>query len=143
MKKTLAGVLAALALVAGCADAESRRIEETRAGLVGTWLRETQAEGARLRRVMVLAPDGKFVERAQRLGHDGREEKLEFAGEWSYDGTNFKRRYLQENGRQFAGGGFRYATYQLTSLTPSGFAARDHVAGGEIAYQRVADGTQP
>lgn len=135
-------LLSALFLCA-CDDAQSARIEDTRSRLVGTWLREAESDGTRVRVVVVLGQDGKFSERAKFVAPDGRTESEHFGGEWSYDGTNFKRRYLQQGGRQFSGGGIRYATYQLTSLTRTDFTGRDNREGREITYRRVSEDTQP
>lgn len=104
-------VLLAAALAAGCDNAESQRMEQTRARLAGTWLREVDAEGTKSRRVLVLGADAKFTDRVSVLVAGKQAERAEFAGEWSYDGINLKRRFLQENGRQYAGGGMRYATF--------------------------------
>ena len=70
-------------------------------------------------------------------------ERHEYAGEWSYDGTNFKRRYLQENGRQFSGGKIRYATFPLASVSPSELVVDDKIQGSKVIYRRVTEGTRP
>jgi len=144
MKNPLLAAALFLPLVlSGCDDAQSARIEETRGRLVGTWLREDEFEGAKMRMVVALGQDGKFSERAKFVAPDGRTESEHFGGEWSYDGINFKRRYLQQGGRQFSGGGIRYATYQLTSLTRTDFTGKDNREGREITYRRVSEGTEP
>ena len=142
--RILAGMIVVLAaFLSGCDSGESARVDETRAKLVGTWLREIQTDAAKSRRVLVIGQDGKFTERASLVRPDGQSEHPDYAGEWSYDGTHFKRRYLQEGGRQYSGGKMRYATYQLLSLSNSQWVARDNVDGQEIVYQRVPEGTQP
>lgn len=143
--KTPALALALLSLLplGGCDDGQSARIEETRGRLVGTWLHEAESGGARMRVVVALGQDGKFTERAKFVAPDGRSESEHFGGEWSYDGTNFKRRYLQQGGRQFAGGGIRYATYQLTSLSRTDFTGKDNREGREVTYRRVSEGSEP
>lgn len=144
MKNPLLAAALFLPLVlSGCDDAHSARIEETRGRMVGTWLREAEFEGAKMRMVVALGQDGKFSEHAKVVAPDGTTEREHYSGEWSYDGTNFKRRYLQQGGRQFSGGGIRYATYQLTSLTRTDFTGRDNREGREITYRRVSEGTEP
>ena len=118
-------------------------MDETRAQLVGTWLREVESGGMKSRRVLSLSQEGKFVDRIHATAADGQSERLDYAGEWSYDGTNLKRRYLLENGRQFSGGTIRYATQPLVSVSASGFVTRDAAGGIELVYSRVPEGTQP
>jgi hypothetical protein len=143
MKLTFFPVLLMVVLMAGCDNAESVRMDETRAQLVGTWLREVESGSMKSRRVLSLSQEGKFVDRIHTTAADGQSERLDYAGEWSYDGTNLKRRYLQENGRQFSGGKIRYATQPLVSVSSSELVTKDNVAGVELVYHRVLEGTQP
>jgi hypothetical protein len=129
--------------MSGCDNAESLRIDETRTKLVGTWLREDIVEGEKSRHVLSLGADGKFVDRILFASKDGQFERREFSGEWSYDGTNLKRRFLQENGRQYSGGGLRYATFSLVTDGSSEFVVNDNIVGREASYRRTAEGTQP
>lgn len=135
--------ITAVLLLASCENAESLRIEETRTKLVGTWVREDNAEGEKARRVLSLGADGKFVDRILITSSDGQSERKELAGEWSYDGINLKRRFLQENGRQFSGGGMRYATFALVSVGASEFVINDNIVGREVSYRKTVEGTQP
>ena len=143
MARALLISVVALLLMTGCENAESLRIEETRTKLVGTWLREDSSEGGKTRRVLSLGADGKFVDRILITSEDGRSERREFAGEWSFDGKNLKRRFLQENGRQYSGGGMRYATFALVSIGSSEFVVNDNIVGREASYRKTAEGTQP
>jgi hypothetical protein len=140
-------ILAIVALLSGllvvaCEDVQARRAGEGREKLVGTWLREIDAPIGKARRVLVLAPDGKFSEELIAHLSEGRTGRETRAGEWSYDGTNLKRRYTQEDGRQLSGN-FNFATFELTKLTPSEFEGRNHAQGEEIRYKRVPAGTAP
>ena len=135
--------LLAAALLAGCDSAESVRIEEARAKLVGTWLEEVAAEDAKSRRVLSLGTDGKFIDRIVLSVPGAPAQRRELAGEWSYDGTNLKRRYLRENGRQFSGSGMRYATFPLRSVTQSELVVDDNIRGKEALWRRVPEGTEP
>lgn len=143
MKILLLPALLVLTLLVGCDNEESARNEETRSRLVGTWLSESDSAGAKSRRVVSLGQDGKFADRIHTKAADGQSERLDYTGEWSYDGTNLKRRYLQENGRSFAGGKIRYATQPLVSVSASELVTRDTAEGVELVYRRVPEGTQP
>lgn len=135
-------LLALVASFAGCDDAQSLKAEETRQKLVGTWMREIEKSGDKARRVLVLGADGKFNETLVVEFADGRRGQETRAGEWSYDGMNFKRRYTHENGRQLSGN-FNFATFALTSFDGRQFEGRNHAQGEEIRYRRVPEGTQP
>ena len=143
MKRWLFLPFLALTLLAGCDNIESARIEETRTKLAGTWLRTSDFENARVRRVLVLSGDGKFIDGARVTTAGRPEERRELAGEWSYDGMNLKRRYLEENGRKFSGGKIRYATFRLLSVDASELVLDDNIEGRKVSYQRVPEGTQP
>jgi hypothetical protein len=97
----------------------------------------------KLRRVLVLAADGKFTDRVLVVSPGAATDAKEFAGEWSYDGTNLKRRYMQENGRQYAGGAMRYATFALKDVTQSQLIVHDSIQGRDATYRHVAGGTLP
>jgi hypothetical protein len=95
------------------------------------------------RRVLVLGKDGKFTDQLALVKAGSSPEQVEYGGEWSYDGSNLKRRFLRENGRQFSGGGMRFATFRLVSVTGSELVVDDNIRGAKVAYRRVADGTTP
>ena len=129
MARALFLSIAALFLVAGCENADSLRIEETRSKLVGTWLRDDGTDGEKSLRLLYLGADGKFVDSISMSNSEGRIERTELSGEWSYDGKSLKRRFLQENGRQFSGGRMRYATFTLVSAETSEFVVNDNIVG--------------
>lgn len=143
MKLRHIAALALAVLLMGCDNSEDARAAETRSRLAGSWLREVEADGVRVRRVLALDEGGKFSERALIVTADGRETREEHAGKWTYDGTNLKRKYTHMNGRQVGGGRMVYATYELKSFTRSEFLAKDHVGGRELSYGRVQAGTLP
>ena len=136
------GVLVA-AIVSGCESAESARVEDVRGKLVGTWLTEAESGPQKLRRVLALAGDGKFTDHIVIATAGQREERVEFSGEWSYDGANLKRRFLRENGRQYSGSKIRFATFPLVSASSSEFVVDDNIQGAKVAFRRVPDGTAP
>ena len=136
-------VVAMAALLAGCDSAEGARTEGIRGQLVGSWQTEAESGRVKLRRVLSLGPDGKFSDRLVVTTSGEGTQRREYAGEWSYDGTNFKRRFLQENGRQYSGGKIRYATFPLISISPSDFVVDDNVQGAKVTFRRVPEGTSP
>lgn len=143
MRRLLLALISGAFVLAGCDSAESRRVEETQAALVGTWLRESQSGLIKSRRVLYLGADGKFAERLVTREEGGNAAGIEYAGEWSYDGIHLKRRFLAENGRQYSGGRIRFATFPLLSSSRSEFVVDDNIVGEKVSYRRVAEGTQP
>lgn len=137
----LVALLCALSLPS-CEDAGAVKAQEVSRQLVGTWLREMETQGSKGRRVLVLGADGKFNEALVVELPDGRKAGETRAGDWSYDGTNLKRRYTHENGRQVSGN-FNFGTYALTRFDGKVLEGRNHASGDEIRYTRVADGTPP
>lgn len=142
MRSVLFPIAAALSLLAGCDAAQGSRTDEVRTQLVGTWLDEAESGQVKIRRVLALGADGKFSDRLA-VTTAGEAERSEYAGEWSYDGTNFKRRFLQENGRQYSGGKIRYATFPLVSVSRSEFTVNDNIRGAQVVFRRVPEGTIP
>jgi hypothetical protein len=142
--RILVAVLAFLSgiLLSACDDVQARKANEGRERLVGTWLREIEAPIGKARRVLVLNPDGRFAEEFIAHMNDGRTGRETRSGEWTYDGTNLKRRYTHEDGQQLSGN-FNFATFELTKLTASEFEGKNHAQGEEIRYVRVAPGTTP
>lgn len=118
-------------------------IQEAQTKLAGTWLREDNAQDQMTRRVLYLSADGKFSEHILVASQGGQPERRKYTREWSFDGKNLKRRFLQENGRQYSGGGMRYATFALVSVDPSEFSVIDNIVGREVSYRKVTEGTQP
>ena len=137
MRPLLAILLVAFG-VSGCTEDPS--MAETRANLVGTWLEESEPGRVSARRVLSLKADGKFTDEILASESGSSPERRELAGEWSYDGLNLKRRYLQENGRQFSGGSMRYATFPLKAVTRSEFVLEDTIQKRQAKYRRVEKG---
>jgi hypothetical protein len=139
MRKLLATLLFTVSAVIGC-SMEDPVVAETRAKLVGTWLEESESGGVSVRRVLSLKADGKFLDESILSTSGSSPERRELAGEWSYDGLNLKRRYLQENGRQFSGGGIRYATFPLKAVTESEIVLEDNIQKRQAKYRRIEKG---
>lgn len=137
MLRSLLITVAILALLVGCEDSENLRVRDTTSKLVGTWQRE-DAGNIRAQRTLVLASDGKFVEKIDIVQSDQTLRRVEFAGEWSYDGTNLKLRFFQENGRKYSGGSMRFATSPLLSVNAAEFVVDDSFAKTKATYRRTA-----
>lgn len=114
--------------------------EAVRRRLVGSWLREYEQDGARVRRLLVLAPDGHFRETARVVDASGAVMLHAHAGEWTYDGTNLKRRYTSFDGKQPAAPTMPYATFELRFESNREFVGIDNVRKREVRYQRVGEG---
>ena len=143
MRHVLAAVALSITLaVAGCEDAQALKAQETSQKLVGTWLREMERGGQKGRRLLVLGADGKFSETLVVERSEGNLGKSESAGEWSFDGTNLKRRYTHEDGRQLSGN-FNFATFALTSVSNTAFEGKNYAMGEEIVYRKVPEGSKP
>jgi hypothetical protein len=140
--RTLLALLPLAAALAACEDTHALKTRDTRDKLVGTWLREMEANDAKARRLLVLEPDGKFSETLVVEFADGRTGREERGGEWAYDGINLKRRYMHEDGRPLLGIG-HFVTFAVTELTPREFEGKNYVQGEEIRYRRVPEGTVP
>ena len=65
------------------------------------------------------------------------------SGEWTFDGTNLKRRYTSINGKPTSHPAIPYATFELQFPSKSEFVGVDHVRQREVRYQRVPEGTLP
>jgi len=135
----LAGPLAA------CSDAPSESVtDQVRERLVGTWLREYQEQGTRVRRILVLESGGDFHEMSTLQSPGGAEPQLaQGSGAWLYDGTNLKRRYARINGQQPSAPVVPFVTFALRFPSRSQFVGVDHIRRREVSYHRVPDGTLP
>jgi hypothetical protein len=130
------------ALAAGC-DTGPDHVDEVRERLVGTWLRDYEQDGTRVRRVLVLEADGRFRESSRSLGPKELGTRHLHEGEWLYDGTNLKRRYRLIDGEPVSAPTMPFAAFQLRFTGSHAFIGTDNVRGREIRYQRVPAGTEP
>lgn len=137
MRALVSIITMAAAALTACSAQDDARIEQTRARLIGTWIEEPEPGSTTARRVLSLGADGKFTYVIFATVSDPARERMELGGEWSYDGSNLKRRFLQENGRQFSGGGIRYATFPLKEVTDSEFVVEDNIRKRRARYRRI------
>ena len=110
---------------------------------MGTWLREYEEEGVKVRRVLVLESGGRFTEMSRLTELDSAAAEHSHTGDWLFDGTNLKRRYTRMDGRQPAAPVVPYATFELRFPSRNEFVGIDRVRQREVRYHRVADGTKP
>ena len=138
------GVVAALAglCLAGCdsppADSPLDTVQQR---LVGSWLRDYEQDGAHVRRLLVLDADGHFTETARVTGRGGTVTAHSNAGEWLYDGTNLKRKYLSSDGKPMSRLTLPFATFALHFESNREFVGVDNLHKLEVRYQRVEQGT--
>ena len=132
-------------LLAACGDtAPDSPADQVRERLVGTWLREYEEQGMRVRRILVLEQGGNFREMSSLQPPDTAEPQLaQGSGAWLYDGTNLKRRYARINGQPLSAPVVPFVTFALRFTSRSQFVGVDHIRKREVSYQRVPDGTLP
>jgi hypothetical protein len=137
-------LITAVVLLGACGnppdDSPQRRTEER---LVGTWLREYRDEATTVRRILVLEPDGHFRELAAASAAGAGVTEYEHAGEWTFDGTNLKRRYTRMDGKLPSAPTVPFATFELRFASRDEFVGVDNVHRREVRYRRVTDGTLP
>jgi hypothetical protein len=143
-RRVLAGLLLLAAALAGCGDppddSPRHQIAER---LVGTWLREYDEEGIRVRRILVLRADGTFRELSVVSQARGAVAENEHEGDWSFDGTNLKRHYTRVNGEPPSRLRPPFATFELRFESPNEFVGVDNVHRRRVLYRRVGEGTLP
>jgi hypothetical protein len=128
--------------LAACSDPPADSpAESVQQQLVGSWLREYSQEGAQVRRLLVLADDGRFTETARVVDAAGNVTDHAHAGQWTFDGTNLKRRYTSFDGKQPSAPTLPYVTYQLKFESRHEFVGTDNVRKREVHYSRVQPGT--
>ena len=119
--------------------------ESTRQRLVGTWLRDYDERGVRVRRVLVLDDNGAFQEAASMQPGNGLAPQplASGSGNWLFDGTNLKRHYRLINGKPTAAPTVPFATFEVRFTSRHEFIGINRVRHFEVVYARVPDGTQP
>ena len=139
----LCAVLMLGALAACNGPPDDSHAEDVQLQLTGTWLRDYEENGTRVRRVLVLAQDGQFGEMSTVTLRDGMLVQHHHTGEWHFDGTNLKRRYTSIDGQKPSAPKFPYAAFEVRFESRNEFIGTDNVRKRQVRYRRVADGTQP
>ena len=131
-------------LLQACNDAPADLPEEVvQDRLPGTWLREFEEKGVRVRRVLVLENDGKFRELVRITDTSGAVTEQNHAGSWLYDGTNLKRKYTLMNGKPVSAPTLPFAAFELKFPSRYEFIGIDNIRKREVRYQWVAPDTLP
>ena len=136
-------LLAALAALAAGCDSAPDPDDEVRGRLIGTWLRDYEDNGTRVRRVLVLEPHGHFREMSRSLGPQELGMRHTHEGDWLYDGTNLKRRYTLMDGQTVSAPTMPFAAFQIHFTGSHEFRGVDNVRHRELRYQRAPTGTEP
>lgn len=133
--------LAGFTLLAACGQTpDDSPADDARQLLVGTWLREYDQDGAHIRRLLVLEPEGKFSEEAKVVDATGAVTQHLHAGLWLYDGMNLKRHYTSFDGKRPHSPTLPYATFQVRFESSQEFVGTDNLRKREVRYRRVEDG---
>jgi hypothetical protein len=133
-----------LTLLAACDNSpEQTQTEATQQRLIGTWLREYEEDGNKIRRLLVLQADGRFAETARVQDASGATSLHAHEGGWIFDGTNLKRKYTLMDGKQPSAPTVPFATFEIHFESNREFTGIDHVHKRELRYQRVDAGTLP
>ena len=131
-------------LLAACDDAPGELPQDSvQDRLPGTWLREFEEKGVRVRRVLVLESDGKFREMVRINDASGAIIDHHHAGSWFYDGTNLKRKYTLMDGIKPSAPTVPFATFEIRFESNREFVGVDNLRRREVRYQRVAEGSLP
>ena len=134
-------LLAGLCLSACDSPPVDSALENVQQRLVGSWLRDYEQDGAQVRRLLVLEADGHFTETARVTAPGGTVTEHTSVGEWLYDGTNLKRKYLSSDGKPMSRLTLPFATFALRFESNREFVGIDNLHKLEVHYQRVEQGT--
>lgn len=130
-------VLPALLLSACDTSPGDTLVDDVQERLVGSWQREYDQEGAHVRRLLELNADGHFTETARVVEPDGAVTEHLHTGEWIFDGTNLKRKYLSADGKPLSRLTLPYATFALKFDSNREFVGTDNIRKRVVRYQRV------
>lgn len=123
--------------------AEVPDAEAVRQRLVGTWLREYEQDGTRVRRILVLQDNGTFTETYRVDGQADAALSPGHTGTWLFDGTNLKRHYQFIDGKQATRASVLFAALDIRFSGKHEFTGTDHVRKRSVRYARVEAGTVP
>ncbi len=113
------------------------QVQTVQGDLPGSWLREYQERGIRVRRLLMLDADGQFSEQVRITDASGAVTEQTHSGTWLYDATNLKRKYTRMNGQPPSRLNLPFAAFELRFLSKNEFLGLDRVHGNEVRYRRV------
>ena len=142
------GLVAALGLalfvLTGCDSPPGESsAEAVQQRLAGSWMREYEQEGSKIRRLLVLKADGHFQETARVVDAGGAVTQHVHEGDWLFDGTNLKRKYTLMDGIKPSAPTVPFATFEIRFESNREFVGIDNLRKREVRYQRVAEGSLP
>jgi hypothetical protein len=138
-------VVLALLLIStvSCGRPTTPTEDRIRQELVGTWMSETNEEGVRIRVVVNVIGGGGFREVESSVDPDGTSKQNSYAGEWSFDGTNFKRRYTSKDDQPLPNSQVGYTTYAVSMFRADEFLGVDHGHRRTVKFSRMNASTKP
>lgn len=128
-------------LTASCDSSSSKLADKVRQQLIGRWLEELSVDGLQTRSIVTLDRDGTFVEMEKSSDASGLISQQTHAGEWSFDGVNFKRKYTSMNGQPLSNARFGYTTYAVKHIAKNEFVGIDNVRKREVRFSQTEAGT--
>lgn len=129
--------IACAALTASCDGSSSKPADKVRQQLIGKWLEELSVDGLQTRSIVTLDRDGTFIEIEKSSDASGLISQQTHGGEWSFDGTNFKRKYTSMNGQPLSNARFGYATYAVKHIAKNEFVGIDNVRKREVRFSQT------
>jgi hypothetical protein len=132
-----------LVFLSSCDKSSHSREDDIRQKLVGTWISEYSDEGGKSRTVTELSQDGGFREVEKTVNSSGEVKEATHAGDWSFDGMNFKRKYTSLEGRPLPNSQFGFATYAVTMSGSDKFVGVDNIRKLTIRFVRATSGARP
>ena len=125
------------ALTASCDDSSLKPADDIRQRLVGRWLEELSSGGDQIRSIVTLGQNGQFLELEKISDASGSTKRQTHAGEWSFDGVNFKRKYTSLNGRLLSNAQFGYTTYAVNAFAKNEFVGIDNIRARKARFSRT------
>ncbi|WP_213955785.1 MULTISPECIES: hypothetical protein [unclassified Variovorax] len=110
---------------------------------MGTWLSESDDEGIRTRTVIALAEAGEFDEVEKIDDGKGTARETRTGGEWSFDGTNFKRKYTRKDGQPLPMNYFATTTYAINMIGDDRFFGVDNLRHRTVSFARAHGSVRP
>jgi len=111
--------------------------------LIGTWVSEFDDRSNKSRVVTELVKDGSFRETETIFKSSGEVDISLHAGDWSFDGANFKRKYTSLEGRPLSNSQFGYVTYAVQEFGGDNFIGIDNIRTLTVRFSRVLVNAKP
>ncbi|MEJ8853156.1 hypothetical protein WKW79_01165 [Variovorax robiniae] len=132
-----------LACLAACDPSRPAATANLRAQLIGTWLSESEEEGIRTCTVLELAEPGEFREIEKIDDGKGSPREVRTSGEWSFDGTNLKRKYTRRQGQPLPMNYFATTGYAIHMTSNDRFVGVDNLRHRSVSFERTSTNVCP